>query len=100
MPGALGSMTHQDRNHYLVHREYHCGRSARSCEEVTDVGYVGDARSFATQLGRDHDAKQPLVSGHLKRLVRKPRLCVNRFRALQSCGSHRVGTRYQIVVSG
>ena len=89
-------MTHQDRDHYLVHGEYHRGRCATSRQDVANVDHFGEARSLAAQISRNHDAKQALRSRRQKRFGRKSRFPVDSVSAFQRHGSGSFSSRMEI----
>jgi hypothetical protein len=90
-------MPHQNRDHYLMHREYHGGRGATSREHVTNVSHIGDARPLAAQMSRDHQAKQAFGSSGEKRLPWKSRFPIDGVRVLQRYGSCCLNSRTQII---
>src|SRR5262249_39546910 len=68
-PGDTVAVPDNARDLRRVHRVDHRGRSAGASERVADVSDVVDRGTEATELDRDHDAEQLLLTRGVESLV-------------------------------
>jgi len=97
---ALARMSHQDRDHDLMHGENHGRGGAGLAEHVTHVNYVGDARTLAAELARDHDSEQSLRTCGREGLRRKACVAIHRIAMLCRGRGDDLGTTLQVLCGG
>jgi hypothetical protein len=78
MPGARETVSHQDRDHDLVHREHHAGRGAGAPERVADLGRIRDGAAAAAEFRGNQQAEQPRLARRFESLAGKSGVAVDR----------------------
>jgi hypothetical protein len=89
--GGVARVTHQARDHDLVHGVDHAGRGAGARQRVADLDHVGDGGALAAQVGRHQNAEQALRPGGRECLLGKSGIAIDRARMGRGHARNRLG---------